>query len=140
MKIARFTKRIIAYLIDELIPLAAGIVFLIFSNIYKFGPDAFIYRALLGLLIAYGLVIIFSTLGLYFFNGFTLGGSIIGIRVMHVDGGKIKFKEALLKSILLGVIAFAIINAVYMLVVRTERSVFDRLTDTYVAEYRHALD
>ena len=140
MKIARFTKRIVAWIIDEIIPFAGAITFFVFATRFNFFPTGVAYKILIMFLIAYGLVVLISYPVLNFSNLLTLGGAIMGIRVSHVDGGKIKFREALLKSILVGVIAFALVNAIYMLIVRTERSVFDRLTDTYVAEYRHAFD
>jgi uncharacterized RDD family membrane protein YckC len=66
----------------------------------------------------------------------TLGMAIMGIKTCHADKSRIRFKEAFLKALTTGLTAMDLVNSIYMLSSHTERSVFDRLTNTLVVDTR----
>jgi len=140
MKIARFDKRILAWLLDEAFPCTTGIVFYILASTFNVVSDSGFTKFAVSCVIAYSLYILITSLILVLTNGFSIGGAILGIRVLRKDGNNLHFKECFLKTIAEGVVPYCLVNAVYMLANHTERSTFDRLTDTLVTEYRHAND
>lgn len=136
MNIARYEKRITAYLIDMVLAflpsLALGIILL-----YYFPKEVpWFFVIVIVALATWVLYAIFITLSLWIFNGRTLGTGITGIRIVHDNLARITFRDALLRSVNLGILVLALVNAVYMLAVHTERTVFDRLTDTVSVEWR----
>lgn len=139
MEIARYEKRIIAYLIDLLIafipPLVLGIV--IYFQI-PFNTNIPIYFYFLAVELAtYLLFIIFTFLFLMISKGFTLGSLFMGIKIMHPNRVPLTAREALLRGVTIGVLPMVLVNAVYMISVHTERTIFDRITETVVVDYRH---
>ena len=139
MEIARYEKRIIAYLIDLILafaqPLAAAIV------VYFRLPPNFdlpLYFYFLGVEIAsYLLFIIFSFFFIIISKGFTFGSLIMGIKIMHPNRIPLTARDAFLRGVTIGVLPMVFVNAVYMLAIHTERTIFDRITETVVVDYRH---
>ncbi len=139
MEIARYEKRIIAYLIDLILafapPLAAAIV------VYLRLPPNFdlpLYFYFLGVEIAsYLLFIIFSFFFIIISKGFTFGSLIMGIKIMHPNRIPLTARDAFLRGVTIGVLPMVLANAVYMLAIHTERTIFDRITETVVVDYRH---
>jgi uncharacterized RDD family membrane protein YckC len=140
MNIARFDKRIFAWLLDEVLPLGFG------------AGMAYILLHFVGTEISIFLIVFLSILADYFgyallngglmhlSNGYTLGMAIFGIKTVHPDGERMRFHECWLKALLTGVIVMDIINAVYMVSIHTERSVFDRLTNSLVIDKHNAVE
>lgn len=136
MEIARYEKRVFGWLIDRLLSLAVGVGL--------FYP----YRLLLGPSFSLYFLVLFCILSAYFFylltvfpflwisNGRTLGGLLFGVRTFRPDGSRLSFSDAFLKALLTGVVTMALTNALFMLFTHTERSAFDRLTNTIVIDTR----
>jgi len=138
MEIARYEKRVIAYFIDLMVAflpcLAIGI------NIYLDVPltqNIPIYFYVLG--VQFATYILFVLLSIFFVmvsNGYTLGALIFGIRAVHLDRSRITFRDAIIRSITIGVLPMVLVNAIYMITIHTERTIFDRITETVVVDYR----
>ncbi len=139
MEIARYEKRIIAYLIDLVLavapPCAASII------LYIYLPTNFdipLYFYFLGIEIASYLLFIINT---FFFvvisRGFTFGSLIMGLKIIHPNRIPLTARDAFLRGATIGVLAMVLVNAIYMLSIHTERTIFDRITETVVVDYRH---
>ncbi|MFA5283250.1 MAG: RDD family protein [Bacilli bacterium] len=137
MEIARFDKRIIAYCIDMLIAAAAGVATSVLLAINTDWSIPWYFLILIGQTIGYFIYCLFVICALHWTNGFTLGGAILGIKSIHLDRKKISVGDAIVKGVTLGIIPMAIVNAIYMLVIHTEKTIFDRLTDTIVVDIRY---
>jgi uncharacterized RDD family membrane protein YckC len=138
MVIARYEKRIGAWVIDKLFSFAVFGVFMYFFPLW-FGPNASLFLiVILAYLISYAYYVLFNGLFSWLGNGWTLGMLIFGIRAVHSDGRHLKGKEALLKVLLTGLIVVDVANSLYMLVTHTERSCFDRMSETSVIDTRAA--
>jgi uncharacterized RDD family membrane protein YckC len=138
MVIARYEKRVGAWFVDKLFSLAICAVFLYFFPRW-FGPGASLFLiGLLSYLISYAFYVLFNGLFSWIGNGWTLGMMLFGIRAVHSDGRHIRFKEAIVKVLLTGLIVVDIANSLYMLVIHTERSCFDRMSETSVIDTRAA--
>jgi len=136
MPIARFDKRIGGWLIDKL--LSFGVLAGVLAVEILFLPRNF--SLFLEILIAIASGYVFYAIAVFWFlylsNGYTLGMAIFGIRTCHATEERIRFKEAFIKALMTGFAAMDLINAIYMLSSHTERSVFDRLTNTLVIDVR----
>jgi len=130
MRIARYEKRLLAYFIDFGIALAGALA--IFFLIPM--PLTIVEKVLLSQLGAAFIYFLMTLVLLLITNGFTLGAAITGIRVMRLDDEKISITDALIRSSSLAIFPWAIINAINMLLVHTERTLFDRLSDTLVID------
>lgn len=137
MEIARFDKRIIAYCIDMIIAVAAGIATSVILAINTNWSIPWYFLILIGQTTGYFVYCLFVICALCWTNGFTLGGVILGIRSIHLDRKRISVGDAIVKGVTLGIIPMAFVNAVYMLVIHTEKTIFDRLTDTIVVDIRY---
>lgn len=139
MNIAKLSKRIGAYLIDFLISL-----FIPFLGLYlalTFFPN---YRALpLYLLILFFIAFnwlcyfLVNGVSLYLSNGRTLGYRIFGLRNIHRDMTRLSLKDAFTRSASQGLIVFGVVSIFYMLIKRSELSIFDRFNDTVIADWRN---
>jgi len=140
MSIARFDKRIFGWLLDEVMPLLSGIG-MVFLLMYAIGPQISIFLiALIAILADYSFYVLFNSLMMLISNGYTLGMALFGIKTIHQDGQRMKARECFLKCFLTGVIPMDIVNAFYMISSHTERSAFDRMTETIVIDRRHEIE
>jgi uncharacterized RDD family membrane protein YckC len=138
MTIARYEKRIGAWAVDKLLSLALFALFIYFFPQW-FGPEASLFLiVILSYLISYVFYVLFNSLFCFFGNGWTLGMLLFGIKAVHSDGRHLRFKEAFVKVLLTGLIVVDIANSLYMLVTHTERSCFDRMSETSVIDTRAA--
>lgn len=139
MNIATFGKRIWAYIIDMLLAYAIPVVALIFAYV-RFSelnqiPVIFV---VLGMLFATWFVFTFIySIWLFASNGRTLGRLIFGLRVVHTDISRLSFSVCLARAATEGCIILIGISAIYTLAVHTEKTVFDRLTNTVVSDWRN---
>ena len=134
MKIADFIKRILAWLIDESYVFASSIVLTVYLSI-NYGnviPPFFLF--LIFAMSAWVFYFFINTILLFASNGHTIGNLILKTRVIHIDRAHISFSDAFIRSITIGLVPFVIFNAIYMLVVHTEKTIFDRLTETIVID------
>lgn len=142
MNTVKLSKRIFAYLIDILIvslPVIAGLIwFFYFINMSFNYAIPWYFLLLGGFLIKWLIYVLFSVLILLISNGRTLGNLIFGIKIVHANLKHLSFKDALCISAVHGLISMMIISLFYMIIVHTERSVSDRLTDTYSIDWRNS--
>jgi uncharacterized RDD family membrane protein YckC len=130
MHIARYEKRLFAYLFDSLLALLGGLaIFLLIPM-----PIAFIEKLLLSQVAAMIIYVLLTGTMLILTNGFTLGSLLVRIRAVRLDEKRLRCRDVLIRSISLSIFVWAIINAIYMLVVHTERTMFDRMSDTLVID------
>ncbi len=139
MEIARYEKRVIAYLIDLVVAFAPAFASaLILYFMYQSSFNLPIYFYVLAVELATYLVfIIFTFLFLVISKGFTFGSLILGIKVMHPNRLPLTARDAFLRGVTIGVLPLVLVNAIYMISVHTERTIFDRMTETVVVDYRH---
>ncbi len=130
MHIARYEKRIIAYFIDYGIAAVAAfaIFFLLPINLLL------IEKILLSQIAAAVIYALLTFSFLTLTNGLTLGSMITRIRVVRLDDQKISARIALIRVAGLAIFAWALINALNMIIIHTERTIFDRLSDTLVID------
>lgn len=130
MNIARYEKRIFAYLIDYLFPILIGVLaFLLLKNYFSY--KVFDIFVIINWFIITAYWIIYIPV-LCLFNGNTLGTLIFGIKVIPLKAEKITFKISLIRALTLSIPMMVIINAFYMLVVHSERTIFDILSESIV--------
>jgi|LAHS01.1.fsa_nt_gb uncharacterized RDD family membrane protein YckC len=134
MAIARYEKRIWAWTIDKLLSFGVFGLF-IYLFLRWFGPNASLFLLiLLAYLVSYAFYVVFNGLWSFFGNGATLGMLIFRIRAVHADGCHLSLKEAFLKVLLTGLLVMDAANSLYMLLTHTERSIFDRMSETTVID------
>lgn len=125
---ARFNKRVIAYLIDLLI--SYGIGAWLSSYLYLKTSFPWYFSLFLTILICYLVYILINTPFMAISRGKTFGGLILGIKMVTKDNHNVSFRQIFIKNIYLGLLPFSIANAIYMLIVHTEITLFDKMTDT----------
>lgn len=132
MRILKFEKRILAYLLDFILPVLLTVVLYFFYLRTLNWPWV---RTLFVLeIIASTLYTIINTLFCYFSKGKTIGGFIVNARVVPMQNMPITFANSFIRYLSLSVIPFVLVNIFFMLSVHTERSIFDRLSDTVIIE------
>lgn len=128
---ANYERRVLGWLIDELI--ALGLMVLYMWLFMKFGPKDYppLLHFLFSALLSYFSYIILTFI-LMKFTASTIGMLITGIKCIHHGDKTLSGREIFLRSLLSGLIAFTLANAIYMLMAHTERSAFDQLTQSYM--------
>lgn len=134
MKIARFEKRVIAYIID--IALSLSIVVGLYFGLHLNVNLSLSWTVVLVFLVGGFIYFLFGFPIVYFSNGRTVGSFIMGLKAVHIRESHITWKAALIRSMGISVIAMVIVNAFYMLTVHTNRTIFDNLSGTYVIDVR----
>lgn len=135
MKVVRFDRRVIAYIIDFIISMALS--FGVFYFIYKFSQLPILsYFYILTVLFQILIYSFINTLML-FFSGTTIGSAIMRIKVIPLHKEKLTFRICLIRCLSLSVFVATLINALYMLTVHTEMTIFDRLSQTMVIDARN---
>jgi uncharacterized RDD family membrane protein YckC len=137
MNIARYEKRILGWLIDKVLSWLVLAAVIVLCLLYLPEQTSLFFEILLALAISYLFYVVFTTLALWAFNGYTLGMALVGIRTCHPAGERLRFGEALVKSLMTGLFGMCLLNSAYMLFAHTERSAFDRITKTLVVDARH---
>ncbi len=136
MGIARYEKRVCAYLIDEVLACLIGVAVLIVFLHFGIMDDSWFLNTLLSAVLAYGAYILIVTLCNLIFDGRTLGFAIFGIRAIHEDGRRLGFGDALIRGAVGGVLAAMAVEAIFMLHVHSELSPIDRMSQTKVIDVR----
>lgn len=130
MRIARYEKRLIAYFIDFGIALAGALAIFFLIPL----PLTIVEKILLSQIAAALLYFLLTFVMLLITNGYTIGSTITRIRVVRLDDERIDVKDALVRASSLAIFPWALINAINMLLIHTERTLFDRLSDTLVID------
>lgn len=132
MEIARFEKRVLSYIIDMIFPYSIGIVSGVMLFIYT--PLPWYFSLLLLFLFCFLAWLLINIPAMGFSHGHGIGSAIFGLKTIRKDGKDISWKIVWVKNLYYALLPFMIVNAVYMLVIHTERTVFDRITDTIVVD------
>lgn len=130
---AKYYKRIYGWIIDEIISLLFGIacIFLIFY----FSPTfSLFFAVVIAIFVDYFFYVFLTSIIMYLNNGSSFGMMLQKIKTVNINGNPLKYKACFLKCFLNGIIVVTIVNAIFMVCVHTERSLFDRLTDTIAVE------
>ena len=141
MNVARFEKRLIAYLIDMMLAIAVVVTGVVFAYIYlePIRNLSWYFAIVIALAMIWFVYTFFNSVYLTISNGRTIGGLITGLKVVHPNLEKLTFKDALCRSSTIAIVPMVIANAIYMLVVHTEKTAFDRLSKTVVVDWRNRL-
>lgn len=129
---ASFTKRVFSYLIDLIF--AFGLGGGLGSLIFIFTKLSWYFALIATITICYACYLIINVPLMYFTKGYTIGGAFFNIKTVNEDNSVISLTNIWIKCLYLGVIPFTIANAIFMLVIHTQVSVFDRITNTVVVE------
>lgn len=139
MNIASFSKRIWAYIIDFV--LTALIPGGTLTLLYIFVPemnDIPVYFIVFGVIFTHWFVY-FLVIGFYIFvtNGRTIGNLLLGLRIIHPHIKRLSLGDAFGRSAAQGLVILPIISILYVIIIHTEKSVFDRMTKTIVVDWRN---
>ncbi len=133
---ANFQARFITYIFDCLLSLGMG-----FLLVYLFGFKMPFEQFLIYYVtkpVFYGMVFYFVyTVVCYLaFKGVSLGGLIFNDRVVKNSGKNMTFGVILIRALMQTLFPIAVFNIPYMLIYRTQISVFDAATDTKTVKMR----
>jgi uncharacterized RDD family membrane protein YckC len=139
MNIARFGKRISAYIVNLVFAYAFPVVALVLAYVYvpNFSKIPFLFVFLMIIFASWFAYTFIFTIWLFVTNGRTLGARIFGLRVVHPNISRLSFGDCFARAAAEGMFMMAIISSLYVIAVHTEKSVFDRLTDTVIADWRN---
>lgn len=136
MGIARYEKRVLAWLLDEILPFLVGVAVLTAIIVFLGGSLPWFYGCLIMFFVDYMSYIMINSLFSQTIRGITPGMLILGIGLIQPNGFRISAGECWFHAVLTGVVPMVFVNALYMLGVHTERSVFDRLCGTLSIDRR----
>ncbi|MDD3422372.1 MAG: RDD family protein [Bacilli bacterium] len=72
-----------------------------------------------------------------FFKGVSLGGIIFNVRVVNEDNSKMPFGKCVIRSLLQTAFPLAVFNVPYMLIYRTQISLFDACSNSKTTKIRN---
>ncbi|MCQ2792244.1 MAG: RDD family protein, partial [Bacilli bacterium] len=136
MEIARFNKRALSYLIDFLLTFGIGVALSIPLFIYTEIP--WYFSIILLMIICYLTYLLIHVTTMLLSRGRTLGAAIFGIKTVTKDNKPISGRNVWIKELYLGLLPFVIANAIYMLIIHTEQTLFDRITNSIVVDVRYS--
>ena len=136
MEIARFNKRVFSYLVDFFI--SFGIGGALSSLLFIFTSIPWYFSMILAFVICYVVYLLINIPVMYFSKGRSFGALIFGIKTTTKDNKVISTRNIWVKQLYLGLIPFVLANAIYMLVVHTELTLFDRITNTIVIDIKNS--
>mgnify|MGYP003296244331 CR=1 FL=1 len=136
MEIARFNKRVFSYLVDFFI--SFGIGGALSSLLFIFTSISWYFSMILTFVICYAIYLLINIPVMYFSKGRSFGAFIFGIKTTTKDNKVISTRNIWVKQLYLGLIPFVLANAIYMLVVHTELTLFDRITNTIVIDIKNS--
>lgn len=135
MSVANFKKRVVAYIIDLFLSLAIPVsLFVIFFSYMASFP--WISWVIIVEVAAWFCFSILVSAFAYICNGFSFGGLLLGVKIVEKEGKRLTYRNALIRSILLGVLPIVLLNACYMLIIHSERTIMDKMTNTYSIDSR----
>ncbi|MCQ2795634.1 MAG: RDD family protein [Bacilli bacterium] len=136
MEIARFNKRVFSYLVDFLISIGIGAGCSV--PLFMFAVLPWYFSMMISFLICYVVYLLINVPVMYFSKGRSFGAFIFGIKTVTKENGTISSRNIWVKQLYLGLIPFVVANAIYMLVVHTEQTLFDRITNTIVIDIKNS--
>lgn len=129
MQIAGFEKRVFAFLIDYLFAIALSITLFIFvfSNLMHLSFEWSYF--LVPLFSSIFFVIFVGTMS-YLLNGITIGNIIFNLKMVSIKYQRLSARQVYVKYLTLSLIPCSLVNALYMLLKHTEKTIFDELSHT----------
>ena len=139
MNVASYIKRGGKYAVDfvfaALFPAAALVYVFYYAHYLLNIPPLFL--ALILLASQWLSFTIINTLWMFTSNGRTLGSHIFGVRIVRQNFKRLSFGDCFARNIGEGLIIMMIVNWIYMIAVGTEKSIFDRITNTVIVDWRN---
>ena len=134
---ANYEKRFLAYVFDVIIAFLAAFGSILYLNLTI--PFFIFFLYFLTAVQIYAVVFYFIyTLGaLFLFRGVSIGGMIFNVRMLDNDLKPLNFTKAIMRALLQSLLPLAVFNIPYMLINRTQTSVFDAATDTRTVKIRN---
>jgi uncharacterized RDD family membrane protein YckC len=121
-------RRLLATIIDVSITLVLSLLLNIF--IHKIIPDY-----ILGFLIIYFFIgFIYMFLSLIISKDKTVGLYLVSLRMLDRDWSKPKIKTIIIRALLHGVPALYLVNILYMILYKTDVTLFDELSDSFIVK------
>ena len=135
MKVAHYEKRILSYLIDFILPLTMSILIYYFwlIKIINLKDVSFILTIVI---VSPILFFIVNVILMRITNGYTIGNFIFGIKTIASDQERIRLKHCLIKYAFLSFPICILLNAIYMLVVHSQITIFDTISNTNTISIR----
>ncbi len=134
MEIVSLAKRVWIYVISLLFYTASGFAsalpFLLIENIY-----IWLY-ILIGIGFSLAASIILNFFILIASGGYTIISFLFSVKIVGVEEQRITPKQALIRAFNASVIFFLIADLIYLISHHTERSIIDRLSDTFMVDMR----
>ncbi len=139
MNTAKFPKRVISYVFDMILSFLFSLALVILGSVFipGFADLGIFYIVLIFFGLLWFIYTFIFTFWLFISNGRSLGMLIFGLRVVHKDISRLSFGDCLARSASEGMIVFVVIDLFYVLINNTERTAFDRISNTYVVDWRH---
>lgn len=139
MNPAKFPKRVISYVFDMVLSFIISLALIILGSIFLdgFANLGIFYIVLIFFGLLWFVYTFIFTFWLFLSNGRSLGMLIFGLRVVHKDVSRLSFGDSLARCASEGMLVFIIIDLFYVLINNSERTAFDRISNTYVVDWRH---
>ena len=139
MNTAKLPRRIISYAFDMILSFAIALTLVILGSrfIKGFANLGIFYIVTIFFVLLWITYVFIFAFWLFLSNGRTLGMLIFGLRVVHKDISRLKFGDCFARSAAEGVLIFIVIDLFFVLITNTERTSFDRISNTYVVDWRH---
>ncbi len=134
---ANFQARFLTYCIDYIFSLGLSLIAVLLLG-FKIPFAAYLSYFLtpiqLYMMVFY---LIYVAICYIFFKGVSLGGLICNVKVVNEDGTNMKFGIALMRSALQALLPLGLFNVPYMLIYRTQISLFDACTNCKTIKLRN---
>jgi uncharacterized RDD family membrane protein YckC len=134
---ANYEKRFLAYVFDVIIAFLVAFGSILYLNLTL--PFFIFFLYFLTAVQIYAIVFYFIYIlgALFLFGGVSIGGMIFNVKVLDNSLKPLSFTKALIRALLQSLLPLAIFNIAYMLINRTQTSVFDAATDTRTVKIRN---
>ena len=134
---ANYEKRFLAYVFDVIIAFLAAFGSILYLNLTI--PFFIFFLYFLTAVQIYAVVFYFIYIlgALFLFRGVSIGGMIFNVRILDNDLKPLNFTKAIMRALLQSLLPLAVFNIPYMLINRTQTSVFDAATDTRTVKIRN---
>ncbi len=134
---ANYEKRFLAYVFDVIIAFLVAFGSILYLNLTLPFFIFFLYFLTAVQIYAIVFYFIYILIALYLFQGISIGGMIFNVRILNQDLKPLTFTKALIRALLQALLPLAIFNIAYMLINRTQTSVFDAATETRTVKIKN---
>ena len=134
---ANYEKRFLAYVFDVIIAFLVAFGSILYLNLTLPFFIFFLYFLTAVQIYAIVFYFIYILIALYLFQGISIGGMIFNVRILNQDLKPLTFTKALIRALLQALLPLAVFNIAYMLINRTQTSVFDAATETRTVKIKN---